>query len=707
MPKAQKQAVRFRSLLLRTWVQWLIAAIFFFLMSWLFMGSAITSCSTSSTALGSDSTGGFGWVQWATGNDLTWGHTDKSNYPYGETLGRPQFVTSSIFIGIYKVLALLTSPICGINLMALLGYMSTGLMAFGLVKWLLKRFSIAIFAGFAAAFVPFHQFKSQSHINYIWGSLFIAVIWAYLWFMSRPSYKRAAVLGAVSSLGFYFDGYYVLISSVVIGSLFSSSFILDLLRLRTNMRQNKIILSRAVTRLKYLLVSVGVLAVLLIPILQVYRTSGKAISQSLAAVRSDIKTETITYGARPIEFIVPSSNSALVPNEVPWTIKPHGSNASENTLYLGYTIILLALVAYARLFYRKDRSVKFRDMPYADLVFVLSLVFAACYVMSLPALTSVFGHTIPTPTYILIKLTANWRVLSRMFLALQPVAVILASLGLYMLIRRRAPKLQLVIVALCGLLLFLEYLPTPLHPTTDLYKDAPPIYQQIRTDPQVKLVAEYPLDGILYTPQIFTFQQMHNKELLNASDVGIARGQFQGSILGLSDPQTLGVLKKLKVDVLITHGMKANIPGLTTYYLAKPLHNADGSINLPASMYSYRINNEVSPRRSLLTMESGYESLSVDTNQKSHRYITQQGKMAILNLEPAPAGQKYDISFAAASVCPVPATLTVLQAGKILWQGATDTSPDIVSLTVSSADITIKTANCSIDITNMTANLSR
>lgn len=69
----------------------------------------------------------------------------------------------------YKVLSSLTTPICGLNLVLLLGYMSSGLLMFGLVKWLLKRFDIALFAGYAAAFVPFHIFKGQSHINYTYG----------------------------------------------------------------------------------------------------------------------------------------------------------------------------------------------------------------------------------------------------------------------------------------------------------------------------------------------------------------------------------------------------------------------------------------------------------------------------------------------------------------------------------------------------------
>lgn len=647
-------------------------------------------------------------MQWATGNHLSWGHTDKSNYPYGETLGKPQFITSTIFIGLYKLFAMLSTPTCGINLMVLLGYMSTGLLMFGLIKWLLKRFDIALFAGFAAAFVPYHQLKAQSHINYIYGSVFVAAIWSYLWFTSRPSYRRAVVLGVVCSLGFYFDGYFILISAVLVSALFSSSFIFDLFR-TLNGGEERRILRGMFLRLKHLLVAAGVLILLLIPIMRVYISDGDSIKQSLAMVRSDIKTETISYGVRPIEFIIPSSNSALVPNKVPWTIKPHGSNASEDTLYIGYIIILLAILAVACLLRRKVRAVELRKIPYPSLIFVLSLVFLMCFVMSLPAVVVILGHHVSTLTNVLIRLSANWRVLSRFFLAMHPAVVVLASLGLYMLIKHWSSIwVQRGIVAVCGLLLFLEYLPAPLHATNDLYKDAPSIYKHLRSDSQVELVAEYPLADFSYTPGIFTFQQTHNKTLLNSSDAGTSFGPFHSSIAGLGDPQTLGVLKELKVDVLITHGMKANYPALSTYYVSTPSRSSGSSINLAASMYSYRLNKDVVPRNTVLILKNGYESLSVDAQQKSHRFITDEGVMSVFHIKPntVPSTSQYQVSFDLSSICSTPAKVIVTQGNKVVWSGSVDNRSNPVNLKVSNDNFYVKTSYCSVDVTDMSALLA-
>src|SRR5579872_6632719 len=107
-----------------SWVQWMLAALFFFFVSWFYMGPAITHCSTYTVAFNSDSSGGIAWFQWASGNKLNWTYTTKSNYPYGENLNRPQEITSQAFDAPYRLFSVLSSPICGLNLLLLFSYMS-------------------------------------------------------------------------------------------------------------------------------------------------------------------------------------------------------------------------------------------------------------------------------------------------------------------------------------------------------------------------------------------------------------------------------------------------------------------------------------------------------------------------------------------------------------------------------------------------------
>lgn len=635
---------------------------------------------------------------------MSWGATDKSNYPFGEQLGKPQFITSAVFIFAYKLFSSLTTPICGLNLIVLLGYMSTALTMFGLVRWLSRRFDIALFAGYAAAFVPFHLIKSQSHVNYIYGSIFIGVIWAFLWLLSKPSYRRAAVLGVVSALGFYFDGYFILITSLLLLGLFAAPFALDFIKLIINRKAWRDILRKSFVRLRYIIFSAIVLALLLVPILLVFRASGDAISQSLASVRSNIKAETLIYGARPIEFILPPYNNPLLPTEYAgWRAqKLHSSNYSESTLYVGYTVLLLAFIGLAGLSRSKLRREKLKGIPYTDLVFSTTFAWIVCFAFSLPAVAFLFGHDIRMPTLLLIKLTANWRVLSRLFLAMDPLIVLMASLGLYFLTRNKSRLMQIGTVFVCGLLLFLEYLPTPLHTTNDLYKDAPPIYKQLANDDSTKIVAEYPIADFRYTPSIFTFQPMHKKILVNSNDSSISRGPFLASFAGLNDKQTLGTLKSLKVDEVITHGFKSDNSSLAQFF-ENPNYNPDGTLNLPASSYAYRLGESVNPINSLLVIKKGYVALSVDSNQVSHRIITSNATLYVFHIIPSPATQKYRISFAANSICENPAEVTISQGGQTIWFSSVGKLPASIELTVDDEEFNVQTKLCSIDVSNLSS----
>ena len=346
-------------LLSNTKFQWLLAALILFSFSWMYMGSAIGSCSTATASLGSDSTGGIAWAQWAGGNDFEWGQTEKSNFPFGEKLDKPQFITSTFFIGMYKIFSVLTTPICGLNLIVLVGYMSTGLLMFGLIRWLFKRFDIAIFAAYAATFVPFHTIKAESHINYIYGSTFISLIWAFLWLLSKPTYIKAVVLGLVSSIGFYFDGYYILLSALLIIGLFGGQLLAELFKIIMGRKKLHTELVKSINRLKYTIVAGLILCVALVPILLVYKASGDAISQSLATVRSNIKAETLIYGARPIELVLPAANNRLMPRGyADFRMElVHGSNLSESTLYAGLVVLILSTIGTVALIYKKKSSV--------------------------------------------------------------------------------------------------------------------------------------------------------------------------------------------------------------------------------------------------------------------------------------------------------------------------------------------------------------
>jgi hypothetical protein len=699
MFELKRKASALKPWLTKSWVQLLVVAIILFLFSWLYMGRAITNCSTTSIALNSDSTGGFGWLQWVGGNDLSWPtYTIKSNYPYGESLHRPQYITSAAFIFPYKLLASISTPLCGLNLMVLLGYMSTGLLMFGLVKWLLKRFDIALFAAYAAAFVPYHHLKAESHVVYVWGSIFIAITWAYLYFLSKPSYKRATFLSIASALGFYFDGYYILITALLVGALFSSSFLVDFCRILVKRKNFKEIFKQMLIRSRYLVFASVLIAILLLPILFVQKKDSAEIRQSLSSARSDIKRETVTYGARPIEFVLPSFDNPLMPNGyVKWRLNPekeHYSNPSETTLYVGYTILLLAVIALIFLVFKKYRAANFKKIGYPALTLTIIWAVFILFAFSLPAKAYMYGHDYKTPVNYLVDFTSNWRVLARIFLAIDPLLILLACFGLWAITHNLRRIVQVAIVFLCGILLFLEYLPSPLSSPQDLYRDSAETYHKIASDKNINTIAEYPLIDFNTTPTAFTLQQLHNKNLVNATDAQLIKGPLDGAIAGLNDPQTLDVLKKYGVGSIVLHDQKAFInKNLTPYYQEKD------NIHL----FSYRIKNSVTPKDYMLVADKGFDYLSVDPLEISHRALLGDGSLKVVSTIPKKSLDRsnFSISFDAEPQCSSNATLNITQAGKPIWHGRLLHGLNYFNLDISSSQPLRLQSSCTVDITRM------
>lgn len=698
---------KIRILFAKSWVQWLMAILIILAISWIYMGRGVTSCSTNTVAaLGGDSTGGIAWSQWAGGNDLNWGTVQKSNYPFGENLENPQNITSLVFLSIYKIFATLTSPICGLNLAILFGYMSTGLLMFGLVRWLLKRFDIAMFAAYAAAFVPFHVFKSLSHVNYVYGSTFIAVVWAFLWMLSRPSYRRAAIFGLISAIGFYFDGYFILFSGLLISTLVGGQMLIELYRiLRSRKNGYWKGIKKSLERLRYPAFGLFILALLLLPIAAVFLTQGERINQSLALVRSDIKVETLTYGARPIELILPGANNPLMPESYPalrGTLL-HNSNYSESTLYAGFVVLILALISVGVLIVRKRRNQKIQRISYKQLVFLISFAAVVCFLFSFPAYAHIFGRSIPTPSLVIITFTASWRVLSRIFLVVHPLLVLLACLGLWQITRPWRWVWRVSLVILCCVILALEYLPSPLGHTDNVKTQVPLIYQQLAREDDVDIVAEYPLADFTYTPSIFTFQPAHNKTLVNAANASVTRGPFAASIAGINDDQSLPVLYELGVDRIITHGFQSNNPFLKLIYRDEAGNSNLESFNLAASSYGYGFTDLATGRNDILVIDKGYESLSVDDNQISHRFVTKEASMSVFSIDKSKSRDHYNVKFTARSNCDMPAMVMVMQDGQTLWQGEVDRSSLPIQVRVANKEIIVRTARCAIGITQLNA----
>lgn len=474
-----------------------------------------------------DGTAGFLWLNFA---DRDWipffGHTDLVNYPTGETLSNPTFITYSALLAPLWVLTKLFGAIMALNLVTFFGFFGCAMLMYWLIKRLTGNIAVAIFAGYAAAFVPYHIMKSSSHLAYIFSLVFVLIFAAFIGFWNKPTVKRAVILAATVALAFYTDGYYLLIASIFVACLVVSGFIYSLIA-RDGLRF-------ILKRIKYLVLTVIALIVLMLPVAYVQLSQGNDIKNSLGRVRDNIAFEIEYYAARPSDFIIPSVHNPFLMNSTEFQqiqkLKNSRSNTSENTLYVGFVLIVLCLigliVAAVYIFARKHATLRKlsdrerRHFLLATTIFIVSI--PVLYFWTLPPHISIFGQNIITPSGLLIHFNiALWRVMARFFLPLHVIIVVFASLSLAVLFKvmhnmKWGRLISIGVVVVTMLLLSVEYASMTSRPAYDFNK-IPAAYTWLRDQKDIQVVAELPLlDKPLDVNYNFaTAQIIHGKKLIN------------------------------------------------------------------------------------------------------------------------------------------------------------------------------------------------
>lgn len=481
-----------------------------------------------------DGTAGFLWFNTVeTDASPVLGQTDMANYPTGETLFNPTQVTYTLVWGPLWVLSKLFGPTMGLNLVTFFGIFLCAIVGYWLVKKLTKNPYVAIFAGYAMAYTPYHLAKSSSHLTYIFSVVFVFMIAAFVGYVKKPTKKRAILFFATLPVAFYTDGYFILIGSIFFGLLVVALFVHDVIR------GDFLRLLR--TRLTHGLIGLGVLVVLLSPIAIVQAVQGAGVNKFLSSARSSIAFDIEYYSTRPIDFFVPSSLNPFLkdnPQFKELVAKQNTrSNTSENNTFLGYTVLLLALTGTCIAIHRwlRPRSRLLSTYPMRRSFLIVILAGTICvpvlmWCMLSPSLT-INGLPITTLADVLLHFDITlWRVMARFYLPLHVVLVVMAAVTLSYLIwliaekknpakrqsLKRTVMATLLLIGLSGTMAA-EYA-TALSSVSYDFNKLPSVYSRIRDDASIKVVAELPmLDRPLTENYNFaTAQIIHGKKLVNS-----------------------------------------------------------------------------------------------------------------------------------------------------------------------------------------------
>ncbi len=406
--------------------------------------------------------------------------------PLGSEWSNIPFVVLPLIV--FTPLSIAIGPIASYNLLILSGFPLTAWATFLLVRRIGFAPLASAFAALAFAFSPYHIEKAmghgnQTHMEFIALTLYFLVRWR------QGSRKRDAIrAGVMVGLQMWMD--YSLL--YILGFALVAYFLVSAL-----------IPDAGVPRLRWFWrhVPAGAImtavAALFVPLtlLTAHRPGPGSLSAALGTVHRSI-VELQIYSARINEYVEPWHDNPLVPSFVKsWEdLHLHGSSWIENSLFLGYTVMALALVG---LFIYRRR--------FPTTVGIALVLLGG--VMSAQPIVHLHGIAIKMPSYYLYDVISFFRVYARFAILVMLGTCMLAAAGFAALQTRLGAGRRQLLMLIPFLLLAVEFnnMP-PTHVTAIL--PAPAEYTWLASQPQGVLM-EYPAySGVNLTQEVQVRQYM-------------------------------------------------------------------------------------------------------------------------------------------------------------------------------------------------------
>jgi hypothetical protein len=474
-------------------------------------------------------------------------------YPFGAYYMYPNF----ILIAITLFITLLLGEVVSFNLTILFSFVMAGAGAYYLIYLITKNKYASFVGGCIFTFAPYHFAHAIHHLGLAqiqWFPFCLAFLFK---LRNDRSYKNALLFTLFLILQMFSDPSYALFALIMVLTFIAAE-----------------IYSNHLNTIDYKTIKLGLLS-LFITIITAALTyiflMRPATSHPGVVPQRDL-SELIVYSARPWDFFVPMIYHPLFGNYTFDFVMSHlhGSNPVEQTIYLGYIPLLLAL--FAIYYTRTGRIAPDKTGQESFAIFFSLVLIAVSLLFMLPAYIQVGDHRIPfSLSYLLYKITPIFRVMVRFDLLLMLAISILAGIGLKYLTKSKVAIL--IILAL----IMLEYTPVPVadplklaaatrpgqifpyneesyQGDTTVFK-IPEIYYWLAKQDNITLIAEYPMveapsenESIYY--RYFFYQRIHKKTLVNgASPESKALNRLVSSL----NDSALNILRDLGARHVLVH----------------------------------------------------------------------------------------------------------------------------------------------------------
>ncbi|MGH2713124.1 MAG: hypothetical protein ACRDM7_04425, partial [Thermoleophilaceae bacterium] len=457
------------------------------------------------------------------------GTIDTWSVPDGRDIEWPQNVASFVANGSLYLLAVPFGAVAAYSLFTLAGFVATGAVTFAFVRKLTGNPWIGLIAGWAYAFSPFAVMKGAGHVNFVHGWGFVLVLWRMLILYERPTLRSGLIAGVVTVVAMAVSPYHLLFAGLEWGALLAVGILVALARRRGDLGRQLRAQAACAGVVLVFAVALGAVAT--------YSAQGTGVEErTLSAVT--------TYSARPLEYLVPHSTHPIWGEEAgEWRAdRLHGSNFSETQLYVGWSLILLSLVALIAAARRR------LDPRLTAAVVASATVGGVALVWSAPPEVLAFGELIPFPSKLTFEVNSAWRVYARLVMVVMLAVVVLASIGLERLVENRSRAVRAALIVAIAALIVLDLRATPLEPTK---LGERPSLEHLDDLPE-GVVANYPIEPSGFGDYSAEFNQgTHDQPILNGYEKDSLAEDRALLLDDLEDSRTPGRLAGLGVTYVI------------------------------------------------------------------------------------------------------------------------------------------------------------
>jgi len=301
-----------------------------------------------------------------------------------------------------------------------------------------------------------------------------------------------------------------------------------------------------------------------------------------------------TNSARPLSYLLPSQDNLIFGRYTKGFVGSHfyGWSGTEHTLYLGYAVIVLSIVAIRewrrknreqvgrresekvrkgetengrngetgkvsnqaiqqssnRVNWLTDKLANWSTRTQKGVSFFLFATIVALLFSHAPY-TDIGNFRIFFPSYFMYKLLPMVRVYARFGILVMLCLSVLAGVGLKSLLERKTPKRKRILLALIILVVFIEFMPHLPASTFDATV-LPLEYKWLSQQEGDFIIVEYPLEA---EQEYLFYQRIHQKRLVNSSFPGTRADKIKKKIINISNPETPGILAYLGIKYVFLH----------------------------------------------------------------------------------------------------------------------------------------------------------